>query len=749
MPCVSVGFSDNGDVVAIGFHDGTVVLLRGLLSKSLSHPITWHANTSHVKYLWFMADDHNRSLLSSGFTDGLRWWSIESDQPPQLKRHFCPPPRSRAHITCWVVVVEGAFLFCGDSMGAILVYDLPSEEGPAITTTCDPLAYIQGAHAREIVSHASIHTPSVCHLIELTVRTLVVCVPLDHQVCHVDVVQGGLKHAHTLLVSVGHDGRYNLYDWTSSSGSSSSPHLVRLWCILSTPFTTFSTPTKVYLDHNHGPSKMIVSGFLSSTLILWDEYRQSPITTLEAGGFRRPHDIWLGGMDSKGGMDYSIVFASPSGKSSVVYHQSCSLKGKGSASTSPTTIIGGLCLGQTFHSRTVNCAIWLTGECFQGPKLLVTGSEDRTMRIMEYDDKGDLTVKQTLRAHSSSVRALSTSHHPKSPTLILFSGGGQLGLCVWAINPSTAFVELWYQTPTATSRRPSGSSTIPPDHRIMTLDSWPVPGDQLVHTLVVGDSEGQLSLYKFSEDTRDLKMYATCTGDATGGAPILCTAWASLMGGQVILLVTGTTMGDVVVWDISSGALVPVVRYQAHAMGTNSLSVRVQGSDGPGTTSTSLLLCSGGDDQAVCLAQLTARDDSTLQLRSVIRQDGASYSAIKTVRLFPLRALSGGEDCGIGMVSVGCDQRLHVWQILRVLHDTELQRVSSEPQHGEDLSAVPATAGTFMKWLGPHGGAMVDINDVMSMDVMECIENKGGEESHRLLVLVCGDGIEVISFNHG
>jgi len=209
--------------------------------------------------------------------------------------------------------------------------------------------------------------------------------PLPFQVCHVDVVH----QDQTLLFSVGHDGRYNLYQWRTPS--------FHICCILSTPFTILSTPTKVFLDHDKGPPRMVLAGFQSSTLFLWDEYRQSPITTMEAGGFRRPHDVWLGGVDRRGRRKYIVVFASPCGTSSIVCYQATPCN-----TVSPLDTAD-LCLGQTFHSRTVNCAIWMAKS--DNSWLLATGSEDRTMLISEYDERaGNLVVKHVLRAHTSSVR---------------------------------------------------------------------------------------------------------------------------------------------------------------------------------------------------------------------------------------------------------------------------------------------------------------------------------------------------------
>jgi len=151
QPCVSAGFSNDGDEVAIGFHDGKAVLLRGLLSDTLSPPLVWPANTSHIKYLWLMMRGSSHIILCSGFTDGLRWWTVESDHSFRPQYHFARQRRSRAHITCWVILEE-RYLFCGDSIGTLLLYDLSNTDKPSTPATHEPLAYLQGAHGREIVS---------------------------------------------------------------------------------------------------------------------------------------------------------------------------------------------------------------------------------------------------------------------------------------------------------------------------------------------------------------------------------------------------------------------------------------------------------------------------------------------------------------------------------------------------------------------------------------------------------------------
>jgi len=215
-----------------------------------------------------------------------------------------------------------------------------------------------------------------------------------------------------------------------------------------------------------------------------------------------------------------------------------------------------------------------------------------------------------------------------------------------------------------------------------------------------------------------------------------------LREGELMLVMTGTTLGDVIIWDVSSFALIPMVKYQAHAIGTNSISVTVQQDDGPtGISAASIFICSGGDDQAACMAQVAVDVDGSVYLNQVCKQEGASYSAIKSVYMFSLRSRLTESDSGLGLVSVGCDQRLHVWRLLRAPAVEGDKWFSPVAVARDTLKAAPTLIGTFMRWLGHYGGSAVDVNDVMSMaHTSGCIEG-----ANRLLLAVCGDGIEIIS----
>lgn len=172
-------------------------------------------------------------------------------------------------------------------------------------------------------------------------------------------------------------------------------------------------------------------------------------------------------------------------------------------------------------------------------------------------------------------------------------------------------------------------------------------------------------------------------------------------------------------------------------------------SSGSPPGSGTLYVCSGGDDQAACLAlyEVVWRHGQAghilemgLTAKAIVRQDGVSYSAIRSTHLFS----SGEEDPGgLGVITVGCDQRLVVW---RVIVDNEGGRsqqkapFSCDVEKGESLESTPVTLGMFMRWCGREGSSIVEVCDVMGMDAL-ALPGMG------MLALVCGDGIGVLSVN--
>ena len=193
-----------------------------------------------------------------------------------------------------------------------------------------------------------------------------------------------------------------------------------------------------------------------------------------------------------------------------------------------------------------------------------------------------------------------------------------------------------------------------------------------------------------------------------------------------LLMATGTTAGDVHVWlfSINSDGKIgipqePILTYHAHTMGANCISVSiVQEMCFDHSTRAKVLICSGGDDQAVSLflinitlPQGTQEESTSIQILASLSQKEACASAVKG--LFTV----GDTSTGFRMFTTGYDQRLAIWAILTQINE----------QHStiglELLSSAP-----------------IDVKDINTL---------GGYRSDESFehIVAGGEGLEVLSFN--
>ena len=243
---------------------------------------------------------------------------------------------------------------------------------------------------------------------------------------------------------------------------------------------------------------------------------------------------------------------------------------------------------------------------------------------------------------------------------------------------------------------------------------------------------------------------------------------------EVMMAAIGDTAGEVCVWVIpvskgkeeereereerEEGGYRKVVKYNAHAMGTNS--VHLSALERRGQEYTRLLLCSGGDDQSitVCLLDFHAREEreeERVQVLACCRFEGCMGSAVKGITYLssPLSGQSGH------LVGVGYDQRLSLWKLH--LNESALER---EERTGGSLSPIIVTRmprdvqtkeghsgfDVGLEWLT---GCLVNIGDINALHLVSDICNQAemtAEESMlppRRVALVVGEGFQVFELN--
>jgi hypothetical protein len=230
------------------------------------------------------------------------------------------------------------------------------------------------------------------------------------------------------------------------------------------------------------------------------------------------------------------------------------------------------------------------------------------------------------------------------------------------------------------------------DHRINTVKATPIQfeignnssdDDDKQHLVAAGDSNGSLYIYKVSQTQKQSSSSYIGTLAFRSSRPILSLEY--LRGDQarkhsaaILLLLVGTTAGTVHVIDVSAAAVtrdpldavtaaafpvLPMASYHAHSMGVNAIGAatpRFLSLDGQDGSMVAFVVCSGGDDQALCCATVVVRlvqqNDETLscdaEVTDVRKVKEASASALKGVHWID----------GTHFVFVGYSQQVELWR---------------------------------------------------------------------------------------
>ncbi|KAF5868220.1 putative wd repeat-containing protein [Botrytis fragariae] len=222
-------------------------------------------------------------------------------------------------------------------------------------------------------------------------------------------------------------------------------------------------------------SDLILYGFKSKSLIVWNETKQSEIMRIDCGGAHRAHA-------------YSpLEGAQGGGSGHLIYTKASQLFLHSQKVPSHRTIkFGG-------HGREIKtCAIG------GSPQMIATGAEDTNIRIWRYEsthpqtqdqnpNSQTLTCLSTIQKHTAGLQHLHwhNSHY-------LFSSGGVEEFYIWRIQSIPGFglgVLCEASCPDSTAEQ---------DLRIMSFDVSDIPGseqEEMIITLAYSDSTMRTYLY--------------------------------------------------------------------------------------------------------------------------------------------------------------------------------------------------------------------------------------------------------------
>ncbi|KAJ2079167.1 WD repeat-containing protein 6 [Coemansia sp. RSA 988] len=304
-----------------------------------------------------------------------------------------------------------------------------------------------------------------------------------------------------------------------------------------------------------------------------------------------------------------------------------------------------------------------------GMTLIASGGEDCYVRLHRYtEDMSELCLLASERRHSSAVRcALFVPSCVENNIRYLVTAGGGCELRCWRIcvsslhsdnlsDPNATMIE-WAKVPKSDSA----------DLRIMDIAVICTASSGLV---AAAYSDGSVRLWRMDTHFHTFECVAR---DYTGTHCVLSVAAVDLGNGRT-LLVSGATNGQVSFWDITRftadsdniscseepqlqavidlrSSLLAV--HNMHQSGVNSIHIQCTTENIPTCKDNPvILMATGGDDGCVAIREIEIQRTQVLSRLEARRVD-AHASSVKGVVL-----LSNGVLC-----SVSTDQRLALWTL--------------------------------------------------------------------------------------
>jgi WD40 repeat protein len=435
-------------------------------------------------------------------------------------------------------------------------------------------------------------------------------------------------------------------------------------------------------------SDLILYGFKSTNLVVWNESKQSEVMRIECGGAHRAHAYSPLKAESAGGSGH-LVYT----KASKLYLHSYSLPSHRVMKS------GG-------HGREIKaCAV------LPGHNLIATGAEDTNIRLWRYNESGldQFECCSVIQKHTAGIQHLRW-HGPS----YLFSSGGVEEFYVWAIQDIPGFgigVVCEASCPDPTDEQ---------DLRIMGFDASDMPAglvNESSFLISLAYSDSTVRTYSYSK-TRGFKLlvrgqYTTACLTKINHLNVTDTG---------LHILTAATDGSLCTWHARLNALADpdaqaqefsLLSYKkVHQNAVKSLDVATI------HAGRRTVVATGGDDNALAITIYDAPESlaifqskpETIILRS-------AHAAAITALAFIIG--SKDEDGGLSIVSSGTDQRVKTW------------RVNFRPREEEHVDVCPIS----VEMVGDEFTSVSDIGDLAVLD-----EGKGTK------AIIVGQGMDVWSF---
>lgn len=516
--------------------------------------------------------------------------------------------------------------------------------------------------------------------------------------CLCDAGAGGVLHAAATFFSSGSDGAIVQHRLEAGGGwqqlltvrpGGGLRHLRHL-----APLEAHS------LREPAGPahSAFLLGAFRSADFVLWDMDSGAELWRHRCGGGKRPSALHA--TQAAPGAGIAFTFAYSSGSKTLELHAASAACVSGAAPEAASCrTLAPAALRSPLHGREVHAVAWLAEPSGDTPGLLVTASEDGTMRLLRSGSaRGGgplgMVISQAVEQHPGAVRALAVTH--VGAVAVVLSGGAKGALraqlleagprlrCVWAhalAAPCSGAAEERLAGASSGSAS-GGPPPAPPEERVMAVDC--VPWGDAAMLAVAATSSGLLHGWRLELSGAAVAAVTApeaLTVRAADAAALSVRCFFAPMPGSLPGALVGTADGCLAVHGLGGllpgggGAAAPWLRERLHDAGVNDLAIR-PGPEGEGE----LLVAAAGDDQQITLALLLfgLAPDGQVQASLLASRclGGAHASSVRAVAWAPP-----------WLLSLGLDRRLRLWSLSSGTEATAGTRCSPCPEL--QLAAAP------------------------------------------------------------
>jgi len=346
---------------------------------------------------------------------------------------------------------------------------------------------------------------------------------------------------------------------------------------------------------------------------------------------------------------------------------------------------------------------------FVDSNLILTGSEDTTMKLLSISDTTDaFKVHQILRGQASSIRCTTVSQDPgeDSSKALLFSGGGEFCLVAWHLSTTQrkcVLVKKYIKRKNA-------------DCRVMCVSAFALRraenSEFSLRIVLIGLSNASIEILGYHPVRREFTLLGTLDGH-NGPLLSLQHIQTSSETADLHYLLSASTDSRILAWNLSpyvefyqneenkredfnyeqpqeSSPLLEIK--ETHQSGINSFSCRGIHELDNKEANEKFLIASGGDDQALsCVLLEFSKDTPSVKLISKTTFPCAHRASITCIKIH--------NDL---LFSVGPDQRISVWNLL-----IDERSESIQIQHRESYFSAVADTSCLDLRCQPDGSVQV------------------------------------------